>query len=282
MMKILAALLCLIPLAASAASSEEDYIASRDKYIAQFKLKDNEPITDEISKAEEQARAALEQQMQVIIGASGVKGAPALGKLNLDSLISGDMGFGLLDGLVFKVGADTQVLVTTRTLLARWIAAEQEIWKDSPEHGFPPEIDAALRTEDFYTQALSHDAAVTRYADIPVTGGVAMLITHRQDIGPSVPRELIVATLTGERLFIWSAPARSKVAAIPQCSALWTNAERKAKALAKKNRDNGDAEGKMLGEGDAAMRQCFNERARSQSFFPALVNQARELVERVR
>ena len=79
-MRILAALLCLIPLAASAASPEEDYIASRDKYIAQFKLKDNEPITDEISKAEEQARAALEKQMQAIIGASGVKGAPAPGK----------------------------------------------------------------------------------------------------------------------------------------------------------------------------------------------------------
>ena len=100
------------------------------------------------------------------------------------------MGFGLLDGLVFKVGADTQVLVTTRTLLARWIAAEQEIWKDSPEHGFPPEIDAALRTENFYTQALSHDAAVTRYADIPVTGGVAMLIKHRQDIGLNVPKDV--------------------------------------------------------------------------------------------
>ena len=59
-------------------------------------------------------------------------------------------------------------------------------------------------------------------------------------------------------------------------------AERKAKALAKKNPDQGDSEGKMLEKADTAMRQCFNERARSQSFFPALVKQARELVERVR
>jgi hypothetical protein len=281
-MKTLAALLCLLPLGAFAASPEEDYLAARDRYIAQFKLQENEPITDAISKAEEQARAALEKQMQAIIGPSGVKGAPAQGKLNLDSLISGDMGFGLLDGLVFKLGGGAQVLVTTRTLLARWIAAEQAIWKDSPEHGFPAEIDAALRAENFYTQALSHDAAVTHYADIPVTGGVAMLITHRQDIGPSVPRELIVAVLTGERLFIWSAPARAKVVAIPQCSALWTAAERKAKALEKKSRDNVDQAEKLRADADTAMRQCFNERAKSQAFFPALVNQARELVERVR
>lgn len=281
-MKTLLVLACLLPVAAFAASPEEDYIAARDRYIAQFKLKENEQVTDAVSKAEEQARTALGKQLQAVIGASGIKGAPAQGKLNIESLISGDMGFGLLDGIVFKLTEDTQVLVTTRTLLTRWLAAQQEIWKQSPEHGFPAEVDAALRTENFYTQALSHDAAVTRYADIPVTGGAAMLITHRQDIGPSVPKELTVAVTTGERLFIWSVPARAKVTAIPQCQSIWTAAEKKASALTKKSPDNFDAAEKLQSEADAAMRRCYNERARSQAFFQPLVKQAQELVDRVK
>ena len=145
-MKILVALLCLVPFAAHAASPEEDYISARDKFVVQFKLKDNEQITDAISKAEEEARATLEKQMQAVIGASGVKGAPAQGKLNLDSLITGDMGFGLLDGIVFKLKGETQVLVTTRGLLTRWLKAEQETWKDSPRHGPPAEIGDLART----------------------------------------------------------------------------------------------------------------------------------------
>jgi len=281
-MKALCALLLLVSTAAFASSPEDDYIASRDKYRTQFKLKDNEQVTAAISKAEEQARAALEKQMQAIIGASGIKGAPARGKLNLDSLISGDMGSIVLDGLVFKLSGDQQVLVTTRPLLTRWLTEQREIWKKSPENGFPADIDAALRTENFYTQALSNDANGTRYADIPVTGGVAMLIARRQDIGPSVPRELTVAVTKAERLYVWSAPANAKVVAIPQCSAIWTAAARNANALNKNGEDNFKAAEKMQTEADAAMRSCYDERVKSQPFFSALVKQARELVERVK
>ena len=45
------------------------------------------------------------------------------GKLNLDTLIEGDQGFGLLDGLVYGAGdAKTRVIVTTDGLLRRWLA----------------------------------------------------------------------------------------------------------------------------------------------------------------
>ena len=281
-MKTLVALLLLLPVAAFAASLEDEYLAARDKYRVQFKLKDNEQVTTAISKAEEQARATLEKQMQGIVGASGIKGAPVRGKLNLESLISGDMGSIVLDGLVFKLSGDRQVLVTTRPLLTRWLSEQQEIWKQSPENGFPADMDAALRTENFYTQALSNDANGTRYADIPVNGGVAMLIARRQDIGPSIPRELLVAVPKAERLYVWSAPANANVVAIPQCSAIWTVAERNANALNKKGEDNFKAAEKMQTEADAAMRSCYNERVKSQPFFSALVKQARELVERVK
>jgi len=283
-MRILAALLCLVPLVAHAASPEEDYIAARGKFVAQFKLKDEEQITDAITKAEQQARAALEKQMQALIGASGVKGAPAQGKLNLDSLITGDMGFGLLDGLAFKLKGDTQVLVTTRGLLTRWLKDQQDVWKDSPRNGPPAEIGAALRAENFYTQAMSHDAAVTRYADIPVAepNAYAMLIAHQQDIGPTVPKEMIIAVLRGDRLFIWNAPAAAKTTMFPPCAAIWKDAERKANAASAKKDSADDAVDKIQQDGDAKMRACYNERAKSAAFFPALVKQAQDLIERVK
>ena len=154
------------------------------------------------------------------------------------------MGFGLLDGLVFKPDKRHAVLVTTRTLAARWLAAQQEVWKDSPEHGFPAEIGAALRTENFYTQALSHDAAVTHYADLPVTGGVAMLITHRQDIVPSVPKELIVAVTAASACSFGARQRAPRSRRSRSARRSVTDAERKAKALVKKSQDVDAAEGK--------------------------------------
>lgn len=284
-MKLSSALLALLLFTVPAlAASEEDYIAAREKFHAQFKLKDGEPITDAISKAEENARGELEKQMQAIIGASGVKGAPAQGKLNLDSLIEGDMGFRLLDGIVFKLKDDSQVLVTTKSLLTRWLKTEQEIWKNNSRHGPPAEIDAAMRAENFYTQALSHDAAVTRYAEIPVTepNAYAMLIAHQQDVGPVVPKEIIVSVLRDNRLFVWTAPAAAKTAMFPPCAAIWTEFERKSLAANRDKKGAPDAMEKLEQEGHAKMRACYNERAKAAAFFPALVKQAQELIERTR
>ena len=87
-MNTLAALLCLVPLAAFAASPEDDYIAARDKFIAQFRLKEGEQVADAIAKGEVAARADLEKKMQALIGPSGIKGVPEPGKLNLESLIT--------------------------------------------------------------------------------------------------------------------------------------------------------------------------------------------------
>ena len=283
MMKTLAALLCLVPLAAFAASPEEDYIAARDTYIAQFKLKEGEQVTDAIAKAEVAARADLEKKMQALIGASGIKGVPEPGKLNLESLILGDMGFGMLEGLKYDMKGGTELLVTTRSLVERWLKAEQEIWKDRPGYAFGTEIGPALRTANFYTQAMANGAAVVRYADVPAPdGAVAMLIAHQQDTGPVVPKELIVAVQRGERLFIWNAPVTAKTTMIAPCKAIWDAAMRKKKEAYGKNAAGADTPAKIEDAGDEAMRACYNERAKAQPFFPALVKQAQELVARVK
>ena len=55
-----------------------------------------------------------------------IKGIPGEGALNLDTLIEGDQGFGLLDGMVYG-GLDdkTRVIVTTDSLFRRWLRAAQ-------------------------------------------------------------------------------------------------------------------------------------------------------------
>ena len=148
MKPLLALALLLLPVAAFAASPEDDYIAARDKFIAQFKLKEDEQVTDAIAKAEVAARADLEKKMQALIGASGIKGVPEPGKLNLESLIMGDMGFGMLEGLKYDLKGGTELLVTTRSFVERWLKAEQEIWKDRPGYAFGTELGPALRSAE--------------------------------------------------------------------------------------------------------------------------------------
>jgi len=72
------------------------------------------------------ARADLERQLRRIIGPSEIKGFAKEGELNLDSLSSGFMGFGLLDALAY-VSPDekSRVLVTTDELSGKWLRARK-------------------------------------------------------------------------------------------------------------------------------------------------------------
>ena len=289
---VLLALLCLVPFAASAASPEDDYIAARDKFIAQFTLKEGAEIDEQTTRAEERARAELETQLRKIIGPSGVSGAPAQGKSNLDSLIKGEMGFGQLDALTFEMKGDTRLIVTTRALLARWLVDHKAWWNDN---NVPQEIDAALRSESFYTQAISTDASVARFAELPLNRPAgtsfahAMLVMQRQDIGAGTPHDVIVAVARGERVFIWSTPTAVKVPAMPVCEAHWKRALAKSEQVHKKYRESDLKDGKLMDEyirvqeeGDAAFRKCFGERAKDQKYFARLVKQAQGLVDRVK
>src|SRR5262245_47731206 len=102
-------LLVLLPVAASAAaaSPEDTYIAARDQHVAKLTELDKPSDTpagtpdERMQKAEEAARADLEQQLRKIIGRVAVKGFDGDGKLNIDSLTPGYEGFGKLDSLAF-------------------------------------------------------------------------------------------------------------------------------------------------------------------------------------
>lgn len=288
---LLTALLLALPLAASAASPEDSYIAARDKYVA--KLKTNGEVDEKAARQEQDARIDLEKQLRAILGPVTIEGIPADGKLNLETLIEGELGFGQLDALSHQTGDDgPRLLVTTPALAKRWIVAHRKWWD---ANNVPQELNAALKSEPFYTQAMSADAAVFRFADIPVTKpdsaafATAMLIARRQDIGLTTPDEVLVAVVRADRLFVWQVQAQVAAAINPACEAIWNDAVAQGdkayeayQASDPKDEKLFEEQTRLLQQGDDALRRCFAARVKSEAYFPALVKQAQELVDKVR
>ncbi len=155
---------------ASAATPEEAYIAARDAAIAKIKADEAadkhgpmDPTSNKIIDEDNRALASLEQQMRAIVGPVVIKGMTSDGKINLDTLNESFEGFGMLDGLVYG-GLDdkTRVIVTTDSMFKRWLRD----WWDEP--GSAPQLSDAAKNNNFYTHAILTDAAVVRFADMPI------------------------------------------------------------------------------------------------------------------
>lgn len=292
---ILVALLALIPVAAAAASLEHSYFAARDGYIDKFKPAETNVDLDEAGrKQEELARGDLENQLRRIIGPSDIKGFSGPGKINLDTLFQGYSGFGLLDGLLYSSADDkTHVVVTTGALLDHWLR-EHKDWSGPADANMPQDTAAALKSDTFYTQALRTDAAIAKYAELPVAKpanakfAFAMLAARSQDIGPRTPDEIIVAVVSGGRIYVLTAPAKAKIGPEPACQRIWRDATRKAaKAhaayVASGLKDNKlfEQSTRLEEEGDAAFRRCFAQQAKGRSFVAALTRQAQGLIDRL-
>jgi len=269
-------ILLAFSVASPAASPVEDYIAARDAYAKRFAKADN--MENERDRdAHEAARRELETRLRAIVGPSELKGFPKEGKITLESLAEGDEGFGLLDGLVHASSDETtRIVVTTRELLDRWLAAHKKWWGD--KNDMPPGLEPALKSEAFYTQALSTDAYFYKFADIPVarpagaTFAFATLVGRAQDLGLQMPKEVVVTLLRGEQAYVIVAPAAATVEAAPQCVQAWKKAEKQA--LQKPDRYD-----ELSEEAYRAYRRCFAAQAPQRRYFPAIVRQAQALID---
>jgi hypothetical protein len=290
-MKIfLIALLLTIPVASFAASPEQTYLTARDAAIRKIeqsvKRKDSE---DTWMKMHDVALADLEKHLRRIVGPSEIKGFPVEGKINLSALLSGDQGYGTLDGLVHRSADEkASVTVTTETLLKVWLKAHRNWWPKL--ENVPQDVAKALRSNAFYTQALDSDAAFSQYAELPIakpTNGfaVALLGYRAQDIGPHPADLIIVAAARGGRVFLVSAPATAKIEDMPACQPIWDEAVRKAAEMHEKWEAGGRKNGKMFdqsrieNEGDAAYRKCFGERIKTDARFRTLTEQVQALLD---
>ena len=284
---VLTVLVALVPMIATAASLEESYYASRDAYIKKFQQPGG--LSEARSKEHELALADLLKQLQRIVGPVQLKDVATEGKINLDGVVKGDQGFGMLDGVVHASADDKiRIVVTTDLLFNRWLREHRKWW------GFgnvPQQADKALQSESFYTQAISTDSAVSKYAELPIkkpanaSFAFAMLNARTQTDGPRPADNIIVSVVQGGRLYVVSAEAGVALGPIPKCDAVWQEYEQKAQeayaAAAQydakdKNRPDGS---KVRDQGDAAYHRCFAKQAPGAKPFAALVLQAQRLAD---
>jgi hypothetical protein len=298
---LLAAACCSMLSNAAAAplspSLEDRYIAARDAAVAKFsKASDAGKFDDTAQKAEEAARTDLKAQLSAILGELTYPGfGPA--SPNLETLCKGDEGFGMLDGLQFDAnvgktgekagqnGADgkyvepkARIVVTTQTLLARWLRAHKEWWgKDSKN--VPQQIGAALKDESFYTQAISatSGSAVVNFTSLPIakpasaTFAYATLAGRTQDTIPDAADEVFVAALADGKVYIAYGSIEPSVR-IPACIAMRAEYNKRAEA--------GDAKksGDLRQQGEDAYKHCFSRRAPQQPSFAEATKQAQALL----
>jgi hypothetical protein len=284
------ALLLAVPAQAQQRSAEDRYIADRDRAIARFTPEKVEKLGDAASAQAETAFAALEKQMRAIVGPVEIAGLPE-SKLNLGSLYTGDMGFGTLDGLLFH-SADykTSIVVTTRTLFLRWLRGHRN-WHDTP---LPQQPDRAFTTETFWFQAIDSDAAILRFAEVPLGAAAAkpqntaqepataMLAGRTQSDTPYTADEVFVAAIKGTRAFVGFAPVDPPFG-VPACRAAREAAEQKAKAAseAEGNGVRDEAAAKQAEaleqKTEADFRSCFARGAPKEAAFAEAVKRAQAL-----
>ncbi|MGY8663422.1 hypothetical protein Q3C01_13745 [Bradyrhizobium sp. UFLA05-109] len=265
-------LVCLLVLAtnARAASPEQHYLDLRDRYIAKFA---KAPENDETSKQHDAAIKELSEVLRGLIGPVTIKGLPAEATSNVDTLYKDDIGFGHLDGLVFRNEGDkTNVVVTTTGLLKHWLG-------DHRKDNMPQEIDAAFKSEEFYYAAIQ-DSAFAKYAELPIAkpaaASVAVAVLGLRGNGDikGPPSEIDVVVIQGENVFFVAVRDAVKTAEIPACEQVW-------KQMMAKPVDKKDPRGDMTREDHAmaALTQCFAKAAPSQSWFTNAVKKAQSEID---
>ena len=294
---IVAAALLLSSLA-GATTPEDLYVAGRDAAIAKLnaamKAEKRGPTDSygaNIGAIDDQARAQLEQQMRAIVGPVGIRGLKEEGTLNLDTLIEGDEGFGVLDGLIYSSADNkTSVIVTTDGLFHRWLVQHKDWWgKDSSD--IPQEPAAAVREAAFYTQAVVTDAAIIRFAELPIRKppgaafAFAILAARSQSEIPAKADEIFVAAARGGRVFVGQTQRLAPVGPIASCDAIRAEWVKKSVEAAQKPKRDGttqsDEADRLSAKSEVEFLHCFSAQASRQPTFAAAVSTAQSLIDAI-
>jgi len=253
------------PMTLVAASPEEKYFETRDNFIRQFE-EASVPI-DVLDEKDRHALAELEKQLKPIIGPVNVEGFPKEGRINLETLEK-DFGFGQVDGLRFS-SEQENLFVTTDDILKKYLAGQAEL---------PKNLTELSRTGEFYVRAITSEAAVTYFAEIPVKSANGKSYVHAflgltaQDIGPIIPKDIFVFVTNGNRILAVQSPAATEITEIPQCRNEW---ERFAK------KSSSDESLQYEEQGFEAYHRCYEREAKNQKFFASIEKQAQSIVDRL-
>src|SRR5881396_1161743 len=274
-----------------AASPEEKYFETHDNFIREFEKAASTP-TDSLAEQDQhaldeqdqRALAELEKQLKPIVGAVNVEGFPKEGKINLETLQNGDLGFGQVDGLRFS-SKQEYLFVTTDNILKKYLAGQPKLPKDLAE---------LSKTGEFYLRAITAESAVTYFAEIPVKSANgksyvrAFLGLTAQDIGPFIPKEIFVFVMKGNRILAVQSPAATEITEIPQCRNEWERFAKKSsdamevyRSSGFKNQKASDESVQYEEQGFEAYQRCYDREANNQKFFAFLKKQAQSIVDRL-
>jgi len=281
---------------AGTTTAEDVYFVARDAAIATIKAANKpagpvDPVLKTVTDLDGQARAALERKMRAIVGPVAIKGFPGPPKLNLDTLIDSDEGFGLLDGVVYgDVDAKTRVIVTTDSVFRHWLH-EHKNWLGEQYAPLPQDPAAAVTTQDFYTQAVLTDAAILRYADLPIRKpagaefAYVMLAARTQSKAPAKAGEIFLVLEQGGRVFIAYTGEFEPVGPIAECDAIRSKLAKQAEEATtapglgdEARRKQSDA---LSAQSESEFLRCFDAHAQEQKGFAAAARAAQALLMRL-
>jgi len=179
--------------------------------------------------------------------------------------------------------------VTTQTLFARWLHAHKDWW-DKGVPNVPQQIGAALKNETFYTQAISTDAAVVNFNDLPIAKPAAAILAYAMLAGrtqseiPDAADEVFVSAIANRKVYVAYGKIEPKVR-IPACDAIRADYNKRSaeadEALREKRIDKKayDRLGNLRQQGEDAFKRCFSARAPKQPAFATAIKQAQALLE---
>jgi hypothetical protein len=285
-------LLCLAG-PARAATTTESYLAERDQAVASLNLPDGKARSAADDTREKAELAKLQNMMRDLVGPIKLSGFPPTGTLTIDTLTSGDMGFGRLDGLNVKSrDGKTSGIVTTEPLVLAWLRGSGG--GDGKPPALPTAMDAAFAIEDFYTRAFSDDAAASSYvelpAGLPAGQGPArvLLVRFGQDaVAPNPPNEFLVAAAGSGLVSVLRENTSVRIGQIPACKTAYDTDMKAAEAVFKqyqatKAKDSAlfDKYTALQTAADTNYRQCFAAGIKSRPEYAALLKQAQALASR--
>ena len=274
---------------ALAGPAEDGYFATRDKAIAALNRKNINP--DKQIEGDGKALADLAKRLQAIIGPYEVKGFAPTGKASLQTLVK-EVGFGMLDGLAYaSPDGKSDFVVTTPELFRRWLVGTSKKWTKITD---PDQLaEQALRSEDVYTRAVSSDAAILSFAELPVRKpagspvALALIAGQTQDDAAMVkPDVILVSTQVGDKIVIGLLAPTMEAAEIDSCTQIYKSFETRANVIYEKYRASGlkdnkqfDQYTKLQNEGGRAYRQCYTEKMRTTPYFEKAVAQAQDFLD---
>jgi hypothetical protein len=180
--------------------------------------------------------------------------------------------------------------VTTESLLRHWLREHKDWWgKDFAPT--PQESAGAVKENTFYTQAVQTDAAIIRFAELPIRKpanarfAFAMLAARSQSETPATADEIFVAVAQGGRVVIAYTKEFDPVGPIASCDAVRAELVKQSEAAAAEQGLDERARAKkadtLSARSEAEFLVCFAQRAPSQAAFAGAVKAAQALADRL-